>query len=761
MKHLSKAPLLLLFFLLPFTVYSTIQVISVTPINTPCSGAVEIEATGTAGPFTFKWTGPSGFSSTSQNLSGLCDHGIYTVKVLFAGSDCFATLSVTVVQCENIIVTETIGPLCAPGNNDAFIDISASGGTIPYNYQWNNGATTEDLYNIPAGTYCLSITDTYGCKSDPICFSPTTVQPLVLSLNGNPISPSCTGSGVLSASIQGGKPPFSFSWSTGQTTNSINVGITNYYSVTVTDACNTSKVASIYYPVSRTMSLDFIRLCDVIGVDLTVSGGATPFTYLWMWSNDPQWTESTEDLAGINPSGIYSISVTDAIGCTKTGSVTGVPLLTVSGAVFNSSFGNCADGAINLTVTNGSNPYEYKWSGPNGYSSLDKNINNLRAGQYCVTVTDASACSSTKCFNIINSTQIGISSIQNILSCSSPINNSGSIQLTKSGVQIPLTYYWSGPNGYHSPDMNISNLEFGYYSVTITSASGCTQVLNANISCCTNIPGNETIPPISAINLTSMTIPPPTGSLDISVVGGSGSLYYLWSNGSTEQDVSGLNFFGTYCVTVTDGCSSNTNCFHIRQCASLQAITNVWDNCIGFTSGKIFLYPSGGNHTYSYVWSNGAISKDLENLTEGTYTVTITDFVGCSIVKSATVGTKPPAVSYNSYVCEKRVRCGNDVQIQTGFFDRIWDGCNRVTVYCSITNQIVQGPFNVPFGTGTTDIFLDPIDCALSCQQSSSPTNIGTPSGQTHQISRGCEYVGYLSCKNNLPWKADTTHLTV
>lgn len=761
-RHCAIAITLL--FLLPCKASALIEVTSVSHIYNGCSGAINITATGTAGPFTFEWTGPSGFTDTTEDLTNLCEAGIYTVKVKFPGTDCFATLTAQVTQCGEMDVSSILYPLCNPTANDGAIDITVSGGLEPYDFTWTSTGNnldlphTEDLQDLEAGLYWLEITDAEGCHWSPPgpfdhLFELTVSTSVSYNFTADPESPACT-SGVLSVEIFSGRPPFNISWSTGETnTTSITVGATGNYAVTVTDGCGSVQAADpILYEVSPAMTLDIQSLCGIDVIDLTVVGGSSPYTYVWSWSQGNQ-TWNNEDLYILNypVSGTYTVLVTDGFFCTASASINPLPKLEFSGIQTNASFNQCMDGSINLNVSGGTLPYDFEWTGPLGFNSSSEDVTGLMPGNYCVTISDSRGCSLFKCYNIISNTTVGIAKITNIPYCDNNQHTGGAIDLSQIG-NTPLQYAWSGPNGYQSSDKNISGLKPGFYSVTISGPNGCTQVLSATICCCTSLGGTNELscsgnssyppPPLTELNLYSMIAPPDaqtnTGSLSVLALNGStpspGHIYYTWSGPNGYQGfsstITGL-YVGMYCVTATNGCSSISDCFEIEPCATLSAIITGRENCPGFSAGKVLLSNiSGGNAPYYYVWSNGiegANSTQIEHLSTGVYTVTIYDSGGCTISQTASVGIMEPVSYYESGkdYCRKVYRCQDDIQIDNQVPIEIFIGCNRVALWCEQTQRIMSTT-NYPIGSQPPPtIQFNSETCELYCQRSSSPTHIG------------------------------------
>ncbi|MFC0776460.1 SprB repeat-containing protein, partial [Terrimonas alba] len=291
------------------------------------------------------------------------------------------------------LTSSKVDVLCF-GNTTGSVDLSVSGGTTPYTYVWSNGAATQDITALAAGTYTVTVTDNNNCTATT---SVTITQPAAaLALTSSKVDVLCFGNatGSIDLTVSGGTTPYSYVWSNGATTQDITALAAGTYSVTVTDNNNCTATASVTIgqpaaALALTSSkVDVLCFGNATGsIDLTVSGGTTPYTYVW--SNGA----TTQDITAL-AAGTYSVTVTDNNNCTATASVTiGQPaaaLALTSSKVDVLCFGN-ATGSIDLTVSGGTTPYSYVWS--NGATTQD--ITALAAGTYSVTVTDNNNCTAT------------------------------------------------------------------------------------------------------------------------------------------------------------------------------------------------------------------------------------------------------------------------------------------------------------------------------------------------------------------------------
>jgi hypothetical protein len=201
-------------------------------------------------------------------------------------------------------------------------------------------------------------------------------------------------------------------------------------------------------------------------VNLTVVGGTAPFTYSWAKVGDPSFTATTQNISGLTP-GSYVVTINYGSGCTYVSNPAVVPSKTPIGITPAITHVNCNgenNGAISLTVT-GKSPFSYLWS--NGKTSKD--LVNIAAGSYSVTVTDADGCQNTANINVTQPTVLSAVIVKTNDTDPSAVKN-GSIDLQVSGGSPAYTYLWS--TGATTED--ISGIGYGNYSVTITDAHGCT-----------------------------------------------------------------------------------------------------------------------------------------------------------------------------------------------------------------------------------------------------------------------------------------------
>jgi len=602
-------------------------------------GSIDITITGGNTPYTYSWSN----GATSQDLLNL-SAGTYYCTITDQ-SGCQITTPTYTVNNQSgdlsLFNTDADDEVCS--NNAGSINLILTGGSSPYTYAWSNGATTSSISSLSAGTYSCIITDASGCSINT--GSITLVNdPGTLALTNVNTSPETCGNGTgsISVSFTGGTTPYSIQWSNGATTQTIINLSAGTYTCQITDSqgCVTGTSASVSNNAGTLVINNMVISNETCGdqtgaINLLTGGGTSPLTY--SWSNGA----TTQNLNNLN-AGTYSVTVTDANGCTANSSGNVVNNAgTLAANITSQSNPLCGNnnGSINITVSGGTAPYSFAWS--NGATSED--ISGLAAGSYSCSVSDG-----TGCVVIIGPLTLNNSSgtlaISNVTVNGEVCNNNqGSISITVGGGAGPYTYSWSnGPT-----TQNISNLDSGIYTVTVTDGSGCTTTGSYTL---TNLPGTLAI---SNAAVTDEICNNNAGSINLSVSGGQLPYTFSWSNGASTQNISGLNN-GTYSVTVTssDGCVANGGLYTINNNPGNFTLTNILttNTTCNDTSGAVNVTFSGGASPITYNWSNGANTEDLNNVVSGIYTLTATDNNGCTQVVNATIGNNAGtlAVSNNT-----------------------------------------------------------------------------------------------------------------
>lgn len=413
-------------------------------------GVISTLVSGGVGPYTYVWAD----TVYTPNRSGL-DTGTYTLTVLDTNL-CMITESVVINGPTQLLAFASGSHLDCYGmaNGVAQID-SVIGGDGPYGYNWSSGGATLSDTGLTAGNYYITVTDSRNCT---VMTTATVTQPAQLVAYAFGTYVACGSQiGLLSGSAIGGTGGYSFLWSNGSVSEyQSNIPVGNY-TLTVTDSLGCIDTASTIILNPPVLVSSITSVIDSIGTTLTanVSGGVSPFMFLW--SNGG--TSATVVIPAGQPSALYTVIVTDANGCTSTGSVfvTGTSCgLTVDVIPVHVSCFGGSDGSASAIVTNAVGNVQYQWL-PGLDSSVS--INNLSVGEYIVKVTDSLGCLAYDTIQITQPSELEAS-----LSLTSPILCNGglaSLQIAAVGGIAPYT----GVGSY--------SVSAGNYSYTVTDSNGC------------------------------------------------------------------------------------------------------------------------------------------------------------------------------------------------------------------------------------------------------------------------------------------------
>jgi hypothetical protein len=447
------------------------------------------------------------------------------------------------------------------------------------------------------------------------------------------VNVSCPGlnDGFAHISVMSGTPPYTYVWSNGATGPDIFNLAPGTYSVTVTDAngCFALWTIAITEPPALTVTATTTpAACGLSGtITATVSGGVGPYTYLWS-------TGSTNPTISVGP-GTYTVTVTDANGCTATTQAvvlsTGGNLNVTAAATGNA--GCIAGGSAAATASGGSGNYTFLWS--NGQNTA--NLSNVAAGTYNVTATDvATGCTGTASVSITAGAPNLTATIQVLTNANCTTGGTATVNVV--GGAAPLTYVWS--NGQTT--QNASNLVAGNIGVTVTDATGC---VGTDTDVITQLNG-----PSVTVQVTAPATCLAGATATATASGGTAPYVYLWTNGQTAATATNLAA-GVHTVTVTDagGCAAQASVTITQPTppvVTMTAITNANCNQAGSATASV----SGGTGPYTYAWSNGETTATAVNLTGGAYTVTVTDAAGCTATASVTIQTTNNGVTIGDFV---------------------------------------------------------------------------------------------------------------
>ncbi|MBK9338225.1 MAG: gliding motility-associated C-terminal domain-containing protein [Lewinellaceae bacterium] len=633
----------------PAAVSASISVNNVT-CNGGQNGAITLLPAGGTSPYTFAWTGPSGYTSTAQNPTGVSAGG-YTVTITDTRGCKFTSSPViSVGQPAAIQIaasTTVINPVTCFGLKNGSIALPTPvGGTPPFSYSWGGpagfpGASSKNISTLGVGTYTLTVSDANMCTRS---FTYTVDGPaaaLAIVANGTPTSATCFGAnnGAAGVTVSGGSTPYVVSWhlgspagpviASGQTVTTL---VPGSYVPQVTDNKGCTAVLSPAIAVggpttaiTANPSVQNVLCAGTNNGSITLAptgGNGAPFTVQWPGGVTGLQISS---LAG----GTYSPTVTDATGCTVAIPAISVtapqPLVIVDTTIVQQD--GLVPGSITLDmVTGGTAPLSYSWAGPGSFMAATQNISNLTFGLYTVTITDANNCTLVAQFtmpstNILLATTVG--------PVTAACDADGCITFNiPSGAATPLLITM-GNNTYvpTADTFKICGLTQGSYLPTISDAAGNTVTMPA-------IQISQLPPAIVSDSRNNPFDDFKNGSITLNPVPSNANLTYVWDDSSTSNTRMNLDS-GTYIVTVTNlasGCTSVYSFPLVRQylpfvCSIVQTTPAT---CLNSSNGSASIAVSGADgptYTFQWVGSNGFTgnTQNINNLAPGVYTCTVID----------------------------------------------------------------------------------------------------------------------------------------
>ncbi|CDK30311.1 immunoglobulin domain-containing protein [Candidatus Babela massiliensis] len=665
-----------------------------------CQGSsITLDANITSGiaPYTYSWTGPNNFVSSSDTIT-VSDAGTYTLTITDA-LGCTSDLVSQVITSSN---SPSVTILASPSNSTCLgtgitLTAQAAGGSGVYdNYEWSyNGVVqpgNSSTYVIDgssidqSGNYSVTVTDSNGCSGA----SPN----LVVTVSNNPvvtISPSpatvCQGSNItLIGNVSNGSGSYTYQWTLNGTivgtsstliVNNASLSDTGSYLLTVSDSvtgCSGSNTVSLTVNSNPTVTVSPATVSSCIGRNVTLTAniicGNDSYTYNWTGPNGFTATGSTITVPNLTSAGAgtYTVTITDSSGIQAQASsnviVNPNPTLVITPNPAITCVGT--DITFTGTAKGGSGTYTYSWvfNGTEiGTSSTLTIVNpdSSSAGNYTLIVTDSNGCQASSSIILTVNENIQVEAI----ACPSLVCSNSNVTLTAypSCGSGDYSYSWSGPNGYTSFQnpltlLNVTADYSGLYNVTVTDSQGNQAYAFANLL--VNDNPLVTITPNPAITCVGTDI-----TLLGSATGGSGDYSYQWLfNGNVIGTTSSLTIAdpslsdsGAYSLTVTDteGCQTTASVNLIVSDTLVVAI-NPSSTAI-CSGGSVTLTAAAGcgSGGYIYQWTlpngstytgNPLVVSSATSSDSGTYSVIVTDSDGNQASSNAqlTVNNNPSVV---------------------------------------------------------------------------------------------------------------------
>jgi gliding motility-associated-like protein len=577
------------------------------------------------------------------------------------------------------------------------IFVGAFTGVIKYNQalvQTGFYSTTFPVFDVAVSTngniiaagsdYIRSIIGGACSPYFPSCCSATICQPEELCITDDPVTlftettggtwygPGVNAAGIFSPFIAG-------------------VGV---HTLVYTLPCGVDSIQVTVNPCN------VLEVCmDSIG-QLNVYGGVGP--YSWEYSLSSTFVNFGSGSVIVPPISATQLQVSDGSGIIYPFTISNLApcfpnvcdsFISTSTITNISCFGQ-TDGSFSVGNSSGTPPYSYTSVPSLGFGS---SFNQLSAGTYVVTVVDMNLCSNTLNIPIVEPPVLTISSIANNTICGTA---SGSVSTTILGGSIPYSYFWT-PGNYTT--QNVTNLPIGVYHVSVSDANNCLITDSVSI--------NNISEPTVSTSSSNTLCGGATGIVSANATGGSGPYSYLWTPGNfTTENVVGLPE-GTYNVIVHDfnHCQSTATASisNLNQLNLSHTVYNL--TCFGGSNGIAVVEATNGTGPYSYVWSPiGGTNSIASNLPAGTFSVQVSDSLGCTDSMQVNI-TSPPQIVISETIIPSSCTGNNG-----GVAAYASGGTAPYTYYWSPSGQSGTSVGSLAAGAIVSLNVIDSYDCMVS-----------------------------------------------
>ncbi|MGB1315745.1 MAG: choice-of-anchor L domain-containing protein [Chitinophagales bacterium] len=524
------------------------------------TGIATVIASGGSGNYTYQWDDAA--MQTSASATNLVA-GLYTVVVSDAvDANCTKTISINLTEPADSLQASlnNLQNVLCNGASTGSIDVDVFGGTSPYNFAWSNTTNTEDINNVAANNYTLTVTDANNCTTQ---YADVITQPTALAITQDSLNPvSCFGGndGSIYVSVSGGIMPYTYAWSNTANTDDVTGLAQGSYTLTVTDSnnCVTTRTFQITEPSTVAISFNYSNYtgfnvsCNGSTdgtIEAIVSGGNAPYTYAWDNSsvNNP--------ITGLGAGTVYTVTVTDNSACTFTQAANMLNEPLPISIVEDSTGLSCAgynDGIATATVTGGAQPYSFLWSDPAAQTTAT--ASGLAAGTYNCNISDANGCSEIIQISILEPQPITVVTNMDSVNCWGEAN--GEIEVVATGGN-GAAFEYSLDNGASFQSSNtFTGLTAGIYNEIIVRQGG--------ISGCLSVAVSETVeqpePMFVFINPEDITVQL-QDAVPLTIVVDPSTGYF---NGTsyTTNDITSVNWSPTSGLDCTDCLNPNALVFN-------------------------------------------------------------------------------------------------------------------------------------------------------------------------------------------------------
>jgi len=614
-----------------------------------CAGAetasLAAKVRGGKPPYQYEWSN----NRTAELLTAL-PSGNYSVQVTDAkGTKQQAQVSIP--DATPISLQVDVLAAASTGNSDGQAKAKVRGGSGNFSYAWDTGESTEKATKLGPGNHGLTVTDGSGCTTAASFDISENILDLQASIDeGGAIN--CTGEATASllANVRGGKPPYSYKWSSGGSAEQEQNLKAGTYTVTITDASAQTKTLDyqIEEPKPLTVTANATDPASTGNSDgrarVKASGGTGKYTYKW------DSGETDEKAKALAP-GTHTVTVTDEKGCTAIEEVTITEnildmLVNLEETQSIKCFGDNT-GVLSTQIRGGKPPFSYAWNqtGLSGEKASD-----LKTGIYEVTITDASGQTTTASWELKQPDQLAASA--EVVSPASTGNSDGQAKAKANGGKGKYSYKWD--NG--ETDNFAKALAPGVHTVSITDGNGC--IATAEVEIKENILELQvSLDQTSKVNCYGDQ----TAGLKAVVRGGKPPYTFEWEGQSiTGEALSGIGS-GTYNLAVKDAIGTLEKVsFKVDEPTAVVLETSmIAPASTGNSDGKASVTASGGMGKYTYKWDSGETEASAGQLSPGVHQVTVTDAAGCTKAAEVNITEDIKALQVDVAI-EKEINCHGD-----------------------------------------------------------------------------------------------------
>lgn len=601
-------------------------------------GSATVDVSGGHLPYAYHWSN----GGNTQTISGL-NAGTYHVTVT-EGNGKISKVDFVIPGATTPVSISgaSVEPALCNGSTNGSIYIDVQGGTPGYQYDWSNGASSQDLQNVAADTYTITITDNNGCE---LIQSYTVNEPDPLEATADTTPDNCDqGDGTITLSIEGGAGNYIVTSSVGTVYGNQIIDLpAGLVSVGVSDGNGCAWSQNIVIGFQDAPSLDLVQGPDLSCTQLSTtvsgypSGGFSDFSYQWTTADGHIVTNATLATITVDAAGTYQLQVTDNVsGC-----------LTIESEQVQSNIAvpdvdagqqmqiDCENLQVTLEGTgdplntiNWSTSGGHIVSGGNSYHPITD-----APGIYYIQVTNPTTnCSNQDSMLVSNGSNPASSAFQYV---SSGLTINGTDISTGSNLS---GWSWTFGDGGTSTVMNVVHTysAAGTYEVCLSVQNGC----GINQSCqMVEVTSSGSVILVDATVTNVLCFGQSTGSIFLSVNGGSGTYTYAWTGTDTTYTTSSLQDIpaGSYQLVLTDD-QGNVfiNGYTVEQPSALTlgGSTVIDNSCFGQSNGSITLDIFGGIAPYLYSFNGSAPQTEnfLNQLPGGSIQATVTDSNGCVLL---------------------------------------------------------------------------------------------------------------------------------